>query len=179
MKANAPSPPLWIMAIVVGLFSMLGALSIDIYFPSFSAMEVAFTASPASIQQTLTAYMIPYALASLFYGPLSDAMGRRTLLLISLVVFGIASLACALSNSLEAILAWRAIQGISAGAPKVIGRAIVRDITRLNKLNGPWPGLASYLASHQRAPLSSGLHAGLLAIKHACMPVFFVAKMLA
>lgn len=128
MKTNVNPPPLWIMALVVGLFSMLGALSIDIYFPSFGAMEIAFGASPASIQQTLTAYMIPYAVASLFYGPLSDALGRRTLLLSSLVMFGVASLACALSDSLEAVLAWRAIQGISAGAPKVLGRAIVRDL---------------------------------------------------
>lgn len=128
MNATINRPSLWMMALVVGLFSMLGALSIDIYFPSFGAMEVALGASPASIQQTLTAYMLPYAVASLFFGPLSDALGRRTILLLSLIVFGVASIACALSNSLEAILAWRAIQGISAGAPKVLGRAIVRDL---------------------------------------------------
>lgn len=121
-------PPLLLMSFVIGLFSMLGALSIDIYFPSFGAMEVAFNASPASIQQTLTAYMLPYAVATLFYGPLSDAIGRRNLLLISLAVFGVASLACALSDSLETLLLWRAVQGISAGAAKVLGRTIARDL---------------------------------------------------
>ncbi|MEZ5440235.1 MAG: multidrug effflux MFS transporter [Lysobacterales bacterium] len=121
-------PPLLLAAIIVGLFSMLGAFSIDIYFPSFKEMEIYFSTTPASIQQTLTAYMVPYAIASFFYGPISDAIGRKRLLLISLVVFAVGSAGAALSDSLEGVLFWRGIQGLSAGAGKVLGRAIIRDL---------------------------------------------------
>jgi DHA1 family bicyclomycin/chloramphenicol resistance-like MFS transporter len=79
------------------------------------------------MQQTISVYMIAYAFMSLFHGPLSDSLGRRRVILVGVAVFSLASIGCALSGSIGVLLAFRALQGISAGAGLIVGRAIIRD----------------------------------------------------
>lgn len=116
------------LAALLALLSMLSPFSIDTFFPSFRAMQAEFGISSLSIQQTLTAYMLPYAFMSLVHGPLSDALGRRVIVLWGLALYSIASLACTFSSSFAALLAFRAIQGMTAGAGLTVGRAIIRDL---------------------------------------------------
>ena len=116
------------LAALLALLSMLSPFSIDTFFPSFRAMQAEFGISSLSIQQTLTAYMLPYAFMSLVHGPLSDALGRRVIVLWGLALYAIASLACTFSSSFAALLAFRAIQGMTAGAGLTVGRAIIRDL---------------------------------------------------
>jgi DHA1 family bicyclomycin/chloramphenicol resistance-like MFS transporter len=71
--------------------------------------------------------MIAYALMSLLHGPLSDALGRRRVILVGVIVFALASIGCALSGTIGVLLAFRALQGMSAGAGLIVGRAIIRD----------------------------------------------------
>ena len=71
---------------------------------------------------------LAYAAMSLVHGPLSDAIGRRKVLLGGTVVFGLASVGCALSTSLPMLLAFRALQGLSAGVGLIVGRAVIRDV---------------------------------------------------
>ncbi|MEO7063907.1 MAG: multidrug effflux MFS transporter, partial [Dokdonella sp.] len=84
-------------------------------------------ASPFAMQQTISVYMIAYALMSLLHGPFSDTFGRRRVILGGVVVFTLASIGCALAGSIEMLLAFRAVQGMSAGAGLIVGRAIIRD----------------------------------------------------
>lgn len=84
-------------------------------------------ADAVAVQETLTAYMLPFAVMTLWHGAISDAFGRRRVILWGTALFALASAACALANSIEWLLVFRALQGITAGAGVVVGRAIVRD----------------------------------------------------
>ena len=96
--------------------------------PSFPAMGAALAASPLQIQHTLTVYLLAFAAMMLFHGALSDAYGRRPIVLWSLLLYTVASVACVFATDINALLALRAVQGASAGAGLVIGRAMIRDL---------------------------------------------------
>jgi DHA1 family bicyclomycin/chloramphenicol resistance-like MFS transporter len=108
--------------------SAIGPFSTDAYLPSFREIGRVFGAPPLLVQQTLTAYMVPFALMTLWQGAISDALGRRRVTLGMLALFTLASLGCMLSWRIEALLFFRAMQGMTAGAGLVIGRAVVRDL---------------------------------------------------
>jgi len=127
-SARPGHPPRWALAALLAALATLGPFSIDTYLPSFPAMGTALAASPAGIQQTLSGYLGGYALMMLFHGALSDAFGRRPVILVSLFVYLVASLACALATTLPQLVLWRVVQGLSAGAGMVVGRAMIRDV---------------------------------------------------
>ena len=116
------------LAIMLAALSMLGPFSIDTYLPAFPNIQASLGATALEVQQTLTAYMFSFAVMILWHGALSDAFGRRNIILIALAVFAVATLACAAVHSIEYLWAFRMLQGISAGAGVVIGRAIIRDL---------------------------------------------------
>lgn len=107
---------------------MLGPFSIDTYMPSFPDMGTSLHASPLQLQQTLSVYLLAFALMMLLHGALSDSFGRRPVILVSLVAFVLASLGCVFSYDIHHLLFFRAMQGLSAGAGMVVGRAIIRDL---------------------------------------------------
>ncbi len=106
----------------------LGPFSIDTYLPAFSGIAQSLGATPAQMQQTLSAYLFGFALMNLFHGALSDSFGRRPVVLTGLALFTLASLGCALSQTIAQLVAFRALQGMSAGAGIVVSRAIIRDM---------------------------------------------------
>ncbi len=116
-----------LLAPLLAALAMFGPFSIDTIFPAFPAIESDLHASPFAMQQTISVYMIAYALMSLLHGPLSDALGRRRVILAGVAMFVLASIGCACSGSIGMLLAFRALQGISAGAGLIVGRAIIRD----------------------------------------------------
>ena len=120
--------PQWALAALLASLSALGPFSIDTYLPAFSGIAQAIGASDAQMQQTLSVYLIAFAAANLFHGPLSDRFGRRPVILAGLALFGLASAGCAMAESIESLVAWRAVQGLCAGAGTVISRAIIRDL---------------------------------------------------
>ena len=107
---------------------MLGPFSIDTYLPAFTGIAQAIGASPVEMQQTLSAYLFGFAVMNLFHGALSDSFGRRPVVLGGLVVFTLASVGCALSQHIGALVFFRALQGMSAGAGIVVSRAVIRDM---------------------------------------------------
>lgn len=119
------SAPL-LIAIIASL-SMVGPFAIDTFFPAFPAIGREFGATPFQLQQTLSLYLVAYALMALWHGGLSDALGRRPVILFSMVAFTLASVGCALATSMDMLLGFRVLQGLSAGAGVIVGRAIVRD----------------------------------------------------
>lgn len=116
-----------LLTIVLAGLAMIGPFAIDTYLPSFPAIAEHFAVAPALVQQTLSVYLFAFSLMNLFYGTLSDSFGRRPVILVSLLVFTAASIGAALAPSFTWLLAFRALQGASAGAGMVIGQAIVRD----------------------------------------------------
>ena len=116
------------LALLLAALAMLGPFSVDAYLPAFPSIEQSLSASAIQVQQTLTAYMAAFAVMILWHGALSDAFGRRSVILISLAVYAIASIGCAAVHSIEYFWVFRMLQGVSAGAGVVIGRAIIRDL---------------------------------------------------
>ena len=120
--------PRWALAILLACLGMLGPFSIDTYLPAFTGIADAIGATPVQMQQTLSAYLFGFAVMNLFHGSLSDSVGRRPVVLWGLVVFTLASAGCALSQSIGALVFFRVVQGMSAGAGIVISRAVIRDM---------------------------------------------------
>ena len=128
MNQRANDTATLLLAALLAGISTLGPFSIDTYMPSFPAIEKAFMVTPMAMQQTLSAYMLPFSIMTLFHGALSDSFGRRPVIVLSLAMFGVASVGCALSQNLTQMLVFRGMQGMFAGAGMVVGRAIIRDV---------------------------------------------------
>lgn len=116
------------LAIMLAALAMLGPFSVDTYLPAFPSIQASLQASQIEVQQTLTAYMLSFAVMILWHGALSDAFGRRKIILGALALFAFASLGCALSHKIAYLWVFRVLQGVSAGAGTVIGRAMIRDL---------------------------------------------------
>jgi DHA1 family bicyclomycin/chloramphenicol resistance-like MFS transporter len=121
------APP-WALAVLLATLGMLGPFSIDTYIPAFSGIAQSLDATPLQMQQTLSAYLFGFALMSLFHGALSDSLGRRPVVLWGLAAFTLASMGCALSQSIGQLIFFRAVQGLTTGAGIVVSRAVVRDM---------------------------------------------------
>ncbi|MEP6940638.1 MAG: multidrug effflux MFS transporter [Rudaea sp.] len=115
------------LAGLLAALAMFGPFCIDAMFPAFPQIANQFDASALAMQQTISVYLFAYAAMSLFLGAFSDAWGRRAVILGGLGVFLVATVGCALAQSMHALLAFRALQGTSAGVGLIVGRAIVRD----------------------------------------------------
>ncbi|QDF99161.1 Bcr/CflA family drug resistance efflux transporter [Azoarcus sp. DD4] len=122
-----PSTSPW-LAIILAALAAIGPFAIDAYLPAFPAMAAALGATQIEVQQTLTAYMSTFAVMVLWHGALSDRFGRRAVLIASTVIFSVASVLCALAQSIEWLWLGRALQGLCGGAGMVVGRAVVRDV---------------------------------------------------
>jgi DHA1 family bicyclomycin/chloramphenicol resistance-like MFS transporter len=120
--------PRWALAALLACLGSLGPFSIDTYLPAFAGIAQSLGATPAQMQQTLSAYLFGFALMNLFHGALSDSFGRRPVVLVGLALFTLASLGCALSETIGQLITFRALQGMSAGAGVVVSRAIIRDM---------------------------------------------------
>lgn len=107
---------------------MFGPFSIDTIFPAFPQIGAQFGADKLAMQQTISVYLLAYAAMSLVHGPLSDALGRKRVILVGLAVFTLASVGCAFSTTLPQLLAFRCLQGLSAGVGLIVGRAVIRDV---------------------------------------------------
>jgi len=116
------------LAALLACLGMLGAFSIDTYIPAFSGIARSLGATPVQMQQTLSAYLLGFAVMNLFHGALADSFGRRPVVLWGIAIFTLSSLGCALSQSVGQLVLFRLAQGMSSGASMVVGRAIIRDM---------------------------------------------------
>lgn len=117
----------WKLAGLIASLAMIGPFSIDLFLPAFPAIASEFGASAIAMQQTLSVYLFAYAFMMLWHGALSDALGRRPIILGGLAIYAFATLGCAIAGNIETLWLFRAAQGISAGTGLVVGRAIIRD----------------------------------------------------
>jgi DHA1 family bicyclomycin/chloramphenicol resistance-like MFS transporter len=125
-RVAAPSP--LALAVLLAALAMVSPFSIDTFFPSFPAIAHQFHLDAFQIQQSITVYLLPYACMSLVHGPLSDALGRRPIVLWGLALYVLASLGCTLAPNFGTLLAFRALQGMTGGTGMTVSRAVVRDL---------------------------------------------------
>jgi len=116
--------------VVLFLSLLLGLqpLTTDLYLPALPGMARELGASMPQAQLTLTALLLAFGTSQLIWGPLSDRFGRRPVLLAGVAAYMVASIGCALSPSIGALLVWRTLQGAAMGAAVMCARAIVRDL---------------------------------------------------
>jgi len=110
------------------LLASISALAMNIYLPSLPQMALEFSTTPAAMGLSVGVYLGTSALIQLFAGPISDRIGRRKIIQVSLISFVIASISCAYAQSFQTFLIYRAIQSIAATC-MIVSRAIVRDTT--------------------------------------------------
>jgi DHA1 family bicyclomycin/chloramphenicol resistance-like MFS transporter len=119
--------PLFLSVLLASL-AALAPFAIDTYLPAFPAMGADMLAEPVALQQSLTFYLLPYAIMTLWHGAISDSIGRIPTIKIGLGVFLLASIGCAFAQNVETLWFFRALQGLSGGAGNVVARAMVRDL---------------------------------------------------
>ena len=117
-----------LIVIILGTFTALAPLSIDMYLPALPLMQTDFAATATQVQITLAAFLAGFALGPGLYGPLSDGWGRKVPLYGGLGLFTLASAACLVAPSVEMFTVARFFQAIGACAGGVLGRAVVRDL---------------------------------------------------
>ena len=123
------------LVILLAFLTSLGALTIDLQLPAMPMILQSFGLTEANQQQwMITAYMFGFAGAQIFYGPLSDSLGRKPVLLFGLTVYVLASIACLLADSYWLFLIARGVQGIGAASARIMVNAITRDYFQGNEM---------------------------------------------
>lgn len=114
--------------LAIALLVALGPLATDMYLPALPGLTREFATGSGQVQLTLSLFLAGFALAQIIYGPLADRFGRKPVLLGGLLLFVLASIACALAVNIETLIMARFVQALGGSAGPVLGRAMVRDI---------------------------------------------------
>lgn len=126
--ANAAGRPTLGITLLLASLSMVSPLSTDTFLPSFPTIAAEFNLTPWEVQQIITAYLLPFAFFALVHGPMSDALGRRRVVIGGLVLYTIGSIGCFVAPTFGSLLAFRVLQGMAAGIGPSVSRAVVRDL---------------------------------------------------
>ncbi len=155
-EPTAPAHP-WRIVLLLGSLIALGPLSIDLYLPALPDLTRDLSASPSSVQLTLTGILVGLGVGQLLIGPLADIYGRKRPLLVGIAVNIVAALLCAVAPNIVVLDVLRVVQGVGAAAASVVAMAVVRDlftgraaaavISRLVMVMGLAPVLAPSLGS--------------------------------
>ncbi|MCP9267150.1 Bcr/CflA family multidrug efflux MFS transporter [Xenorhabdus sp. XENO-1] len=116
------------LVLILGLLSMLMPLAIDMYLPSMPTIATNFGVDAGRVQMTLSSYILGFAIGQMVYGPMSDSLGRKPVIVGGVIVFAIASAACALSQDIDTFISMRFLHGFSAAAASVVINALMRDM---------------------------------------------------
>ncbi|MBX3478764.1 MAG: multidrug effflux MFS transporter [Caulobacter sp.] len=122
-----PAPTPWGLVIMLGAMTAFAPMSIDMYLPAQMSIGAALAADHSQVELTLATFLAGMAIGQFFYGPASDRFGRRAPVLVGCAIYVLASAICALTNSIEALIAARFVQALGGCAGGVVARAIVRD----------------------------------------------------
>ena len=114
--------------LLLGLLVALPSFGIDMSLPALTSVGAALGVAPERAGLMMSLFMLGFAVAPLFYGPVSDRYGRKPVVVFACTLFAIAGIGCAFARSLPTLLVWRVVQGAGAGASMTITLAIVRDL---------------------------------------------------
>lgn len=137
-------PSLGFMLYLAGL-SMLGFLATDMYLPAFSAMQTSLMTSPGMISASLSIFLGGFAIGQLLWGPLSDKIGRKPVLLIGLALFVVGCLGVLWVENVRALLALRFLQAVGVCAAAVTWQALVVDRFSADVAKKPLPASCRWL----------------------------------
>ena len=115
---------------LIAILTAIGPFSISMYLPAFSDISTSLGTTPIEVQKTLAAYLVPFAFMMLWHGSISDAIGRRKVILAGLFVYTLAGLICLFAQNILMLSLGRALQGMAAGAGMSVGRATVLDLLK-------------------------------------------------
>lgn len=105
-----------------------GQVGVAIYLPSLPLISRDLAVSQAEVQNIVTFFLVGFGLSQLFYGPLSDSIGRRPVFILGQGIYLLGTLVCiAFSSNLDALVLGRLLQGLGAGSASVLGRSVLRD----------------------------------------------------
>ncbi|MFT5486814.1 MAG: DHA1 family bicyclomycin/chloramphenicol resistance-like MFS transporter [Alphaproteobacteria bacterium] len=128
IRSDAPMPGRLTMTLLLGLLVSFAPMTIDLYLPAMPLMARDLMTDAESIQLTLSVYMVGFALAQTFFGPVSDRFGRKPTIIVGTCIYLVASVACAVATSVEQLIVFRLIQSFGAAVGPVVARAVVRDM---------------------------------------------------
>ena len=152
-------PGTFALTVLLALLTALGPLSVDMYLASFPDMVRVLEAPASQVQLTISAYLIGFAIGQVLYGPLSDRMGRKPVLLAALAGYIVATFICAVAPNVEILIGARLLQAIGASGSIVLARAMVRDLYEGAHVGRELARLATIIAI---APMSAPFIGGAL-----------------
>jgi DHA1 family bicyclomycin/chloramphenicol resistance-like MFS transporter len=155
-QGRAGRPPLWL----IFTFVICGTLSLHIFVPALPVAAADLGVSASTIQLTLTVYILGLAFGQLFYGPLSDRLGRRPVLLGGLVLYALGSIIAGLAPTAGALIAARVVQALGGCSGLVLGRAVIRDVCEPQEAAGQLAWLNMFMSM---GPATASVIGGLLA----------------
>ena len=158
----------WLFISILSALMAFTSLSTDIYLPAMPAMGRDLN---GDAELTITGFLIGFSLAQLFWGAVSDKIGRKKPLIIGLVLFIIGSVGCALSSSMIELLAWRVFQAFGACVGPMLSRAIIRDLYGRTEATKMLSTLAIVMAI---APIVGPLFAGHLLVWYTWHAIFWL-----
>ncbi|QCG98061.1 multidrug effflux MFS transporter [Azospirillum sp. TSA2s] len=123
-----PRPDSLSIRVLLTALVAFGPLSTDLYLPSLPTLVQVFDTDVATVQLTLSIFLVGFAMSQLVYGPMSDRFGRRPTLLVGVTIYLAASAVCAMTSSIDALIAARFFQALGACCGPVVARAVVRDV---------------------------------------------------
>ena len=117
-----------LVILLLSLSIGLQPVSTDLYLPGLPGLALDLQASVGMVQYTLSGLLLAFGISQLLWGPFSDKVGRRPIMLTGLVLYTVAAVGCVLSPNIEVLVAWRVVQGVAMGAVITSARAVVRDL---------------------------------------------------
>jgi DHA1 family bicyclomycin/chloramphenicol resistance-like MFS transporter len=117
-------PPIWLLV----MLACTGTLSMHMFVPALPFAAADLRVGPAEIQLSIAVYVFTLAIGQLVYGPISDALGRRPVVIAGILIFVAGCLICAMAHSLSVLLAGRVLQAAGGAAGLTMARAVVRDV---------------------------------------------------
>ncbi|MBL8701755.1 MAG: multidrug effflux MFS transporter [Alphaproteobacteria bacterium] len=165
-----PSPPRLPPFLLIVIGTWIAPFSMHIVIPMMPSMAAEFGTDFAAAQGTLTAYLFGIAFGQLIYGPISDRLGRRPVMLAGLSLYLAAAVGCALATSIEALTLLRLVQGGTGCAGLVLGRAIIRDCYERDRA----ASLIGYVTTVMAVGAAFSPLAGALAVEYAGWRTMFV-----
>jgi DHA1 family bicyclomycin/chloramphenicol resistance-like MFS transporter len=128
VNAAAPRVSPAVAALALSLLLGLQPITTDVYLPALPMLARALDAPMSTVQLTMSALILAFGVAQMFWGPVADRIGRRPVLLAGLALYAVSSVGCALAESIATLVAWRVVQGAAMSAGVVCARAVVRDL---------------------------------------------------
>lgn len=116
------------IGIALGMLCGIGPMATDMYLGAMPNIAASLNGSPAGVQLSVMAFFLGFTVGQLFYGPVSDRVGRRPMIYLALAIFVLASIGCILAGSVHQLLAWRLLQGIGGSIGMVMAAAVIRDL---------------------------------------------------